>query len=283
MTSRLSAIIFATLLVCQSAYAADSEELLPADTIETMTTELQDELKTLPPATNELSRQIDSVLGSVTPTLQFASDALKKQEFSTVVDSLGLAKGTLSVALGKLPDVSVVADKDLASSLEGKGLEKFDVENVRALMDNMAITEKAALPEMAGLLDRVNQSGMDLAELNHSLERIGSSAENVTRNISFDFSNLANFSQSLQSIINNPGNIDAISREIGIAVASLGGNLKQAASAVAYGIAAGVDVNLEAAAQGAGYGSFAAAVDAYNAANGTSYSVDQAKSALGAN
>ena len=50
---------------------------------------------------------------------------------------------------------------------------------------------------------------------------------------------------------------------------------------IAAASAAGVTVDLEAVAAGAGYDSFAAAVDAYNAAHGTSYTVDQAREALG--
>ena len=42
-----------------------------------------------------------------------------------------------------------------------------------------------------------------------------------------------------------------------------------------------MSVDLEAVAQGAGYDSFAAAVAAYNEQYGTSYTVDQAREALG--
>ena len=62
---------------------------------------------------------------------------------------------------------------------------------------------------------------------------------------------------------------------------SLGASLQDAADTIAAASAAGVSVDLEAAAAGLGYGSFADAVAAYNAANGTSYTVDQAKEALG--
>ena len=57
--------------------------------------------------------------------------------------------------------------------------------------------------------------------------------------------------------------------------------LQEVADTVAAASAAGVSVDLEAVAQGAGYDSFAAAVAAYNEQYGTSYTVDQAKEALG--
>ena len=63
--------------------------------------------------------------------------------------------------------------------------------------------------------------------------------------------------------------------------AALGADLAEAAEVIAAASSAGVVVDLEAAAQGAGFDSFASAVAAYNAQYGTSYSVDEAKAALG--
>jgi len=57
--------------------------------------------------------------------------------------------------------------------------------------------------------------------------------------------------------------------------------LQEVADTVAAASAAGVSVDLEAVAQGAGFDSFAAAVAAYNEQYGTSYTVDQAREALG--
>jgi len=84
-------------------------------------------------------------------------------------------------------------------------------------------------------------------------------------------------------------NVDAInalasgasSFDVAAMADSLGASLQDAADTIAAASAAGVSVDLEAAAAGLGYGSFADAVAAYNAANGTSYTVDQAKEALG--
>lgn len=269
------------ICITQPAYSAEDVDLIPPDSIDKMISEMKVELEALPPATTELSRQIDGVVENVLSTMEFASNALKKGNLSIVVDSLGLAKGSLNVAITKLPNVAVRPNEKLMSELEGKGLTKIDVENVKALMMNMADVELSALPEMSGLIDRVQKSGMNIANLNASLEKIGSSTENVVRQIRLDTSNFTNFARSLQSIINNPSLIGNFSREIGRAVANLGGSLQQAADAIAYSIAAGVNVNFESAAQGYGFDSFASAVDAYNAAHGTNYTVQSAKEALG--
>ena len=84
-------------------------------------------------------------------------------------------------------------------------------------------------------------------------------------------------------------NVDAInalasgtsSFDVGAMAQSIGASLQDAADTIAAASAVGVSVDLEAAAAGLGYGSFAEAVAAYNAANGTSYTEDQARDALG--
>ena len=63
--------------------------------------------------------------------------------------------------------------------------------------------------------------------------------------------------------------------------AAIGASLDEAVEVIAAAGAAGVSVDLEAAAAGLGYDSFASAVDAYNAANGTNYTAAQAREALG--
>ena len=62
---------------------------------------------------------------------------------------------------------------------------------------------------------------------------------------------------------------------------SLGTSLQQVADTIAEAAAIGIGTNLEQAAAGLGYGSFADAVAAYNAQYGTNYTVDEAKEALG--
>ena len=61
----------------------------------------------------------------------------------------------------------------------------------------------------------------------------------------------------------------------------LGTDLQQVADTIAQAATVGVSTDLEAAAQGLGYGSFADAVAAYNAQYGTSYTTEEAAAALG--
>ncbi len=83
-------------------------------------------------------------------------------------------------------------------------------------------------------------------------------------------------------------NVDAInalasgtsSFEVASVAQSLGATLQDVADTIAAASAQGIAVDLEAAAAGLGYGSFADAVAAYNAQHGTSYTPAQAEQAL---
>ena len=63
--------------------------------------------------------------------------------------------------------------------------------------------------------------------------------------------------------------------------ASLGTDLQTVADSIAQAATVGIATDLEAAAKGLGYDSFADAVAAYNAQHGTNYTVEEAREALG--
>ena len=77
-------------------------------------------------------------------------------------------------------------------------------------------------------------------------------------------------------LIDQVGSFDAAS-----IATELGADLQEVADTISQAAAVGVSTDLESAAQGLGYGSFADAVAAYNEQYGTNYSVDEAKEALG--
>ena len=77
-------------------------------------------------------------------------------------------------------------------------------------------------------------------------------------------------------LIEQVGSLDAAS-----IAKDLGTDLQTVADSIAQAATVGVSTDLEAAAQGLGYSSFADAVAAYNAQYGTSYTVESAKEALG--
>ena len=77
-------------------------------------------------------------------------------------------------------------------------------------------------------------------------------------------------------LINELGSFDAAS-----VAQELGTSLQTVADSIAQAATVGISTDLEAAAQGLGYSSFADAVAAYNAEHGTSYTEESAKEALG--
>ena len=77
-------------------------------------------------------------------------------------------------------------------------------------------------------------------------------------------------------LINQLGSFDAAS-----VAQELGTSLQTVADSIAQAATVGISTDLEAAAQGLGYSSFADAVAAYNAEHGTSYTEESAKEALG--
>jgi hypothetical protein len=77
-------------------------------------------------------------------------------------------------------------------------------------------------------------------------------------------------------LISEMGSFDAAS-----IAAELGADLQTVADSIAEAAAAGISTDLEAAAAGLGYSSFADAVAAYNEQYGTSYTAEEAAAALG--
>jgi len=77
-------------------------------------------------------------------------------------------------------------------------------------------------------------------------------------------------------LIDQVGSFDAAS-----IAASLGQDLQTVADSIALAASVGVSTDLEAAAQGLGYASFADAVAAYNAQYGTNYTAEEAAANLG--
>ena len=69
--------------------------------------------------------------------------------------------------------------------------------------------------------------------------------------------------------------------DAGQIAAAASSSMQEVADTLRAAITSGVSVDLEATAQGLGYGSFAEAVDAYNAENGTNYTEQEARESLG--
>ena len=87
--------------------------------------------------------------------------------------------------------------------------------------------------------------------------------------------------QANVDIINALQSGELSSFDAGQIAAATSTSLQEVADTITAATNAGVSVDLEATAQGMGYGSFADAVAAYNAEHGTNYTTEEAKAALG--
>ena len=88
--------------------------------------------------------------------------------------------------------------------------------------------------------------------------------------------------QANVDIINALQSGELSSFDAGQIAAAASSSMQEVADTLTAAISAGVSVDLEATANGLGYGSFADAVNAYNAEYGTSYTEQEARDALGA-
>ena len=112
--------------------------------------------------------------------------------------------------------------------------------------------------------------------------------DDITREISKSSQEINNTTESLNSISSELSiateSLNSVSSELGYAagqyLASIGGDLQTLAETIATAIHSGITTDLNAMSQGMGYSSFAAAVVAYNAQYGTSYTTQQAIDAL---
>ncbi len=140
----------------------------------------------------------------------------------------------------------------------------------------------------------LSTNGIDLDQLMENTDKISlgkiDELTSILRDSTVRFDNLSSTLTSITKGINEDIKFQDLSDatrdlsfKVGELVASLNLDLQTVATNVSQAIQSGVSVNLEAMAQGMGFDSFAAAVAAYNAQYGTSFSVQQAKDALAGN
>ena len=229
-------------------------------------------------------------------------------------NSLDLA--SINFQMESVDNMKRWARKDWANAWRTPIPEKID-DTSKGIMIDLSEEDVESIKAQLSIDHYKDLLNLDMAkELNESVKDIQSSIDTSTFSFSYGLDNYAQFLGEYMNLdIKNyadltalanatynadwsveeyasayQGNVDIInslqsgaidSFDAGAIAAGVGASLNDAAEAIAAAGAAGVSVDLEAAAAGAGFGSFADAVAAYNAANGTSYTVDQAKEALG--
>lgn len=164
-----------------------------------------------------------------------------------------------------------------------KDLDKLSNKNNVMSKININIIDELKLEPLSLIKQLEKMPELDLVSLSSSINKTSSS---ILKNTNIVSDNLNEVTSSASSAISEAASqvesaTTTLSRAAGAAMAAASYSLDQAATEIANTISAGVSVDLDAAAQGLGHDSFAAAVEAYNEQYGTSYTVDSAKEALG--
>ena len=164
-----------------------------------------------------------------------------------------------------------------------KDLDKLSNKNNIMSKININIIDELKLEPLSLIKQLEKMPELDLVSLSSSINKTSSS---ILKNTDIVADNLNEVTSSASSAISEAASqvesaTTTLSRAAGEAMAAASYSLDQAATEIANTISAGVSVDLDAAAQGLGHDSFAAAVEAYNEQYGTSYTVDSAKEALG--
>ena len=164
-----------------------------------------------------------------------------------------------------------------------KDLDKLSNKNNIISKININIIDELKLEPLSLIQQLEKMPELDLVSLSSSINKTSSS---LLKNTDIVADNLNEVTSSASSAISEAASqvesaTTTLSRAAGAAMAAASYSLDQAATEIANTISAGVSVDLDAAAQGLGHDSFAAAVEAYNEQYGTSYTVDSAKEALG--
>ena len=164
-----------------------------------------------------------------------------------------------------------------------KDLDKLSNKNNIMSKININIIDELKLEPLSLIKQLEKMPELDLVSLSSSINKTSSS---ILKNTDIVSDNLNEVTSSASSAISEAASqvesaTTTLSRAAGAAMAAASYSLDQAATEIANTISAGVSVDLDAAAQGLGHDSFAAAVEAYNEQYGTSYTVDSAKEALG--
>ena len=164
-----------------------------------------------------------------------------------------------------------------------KDLDKLSNKNNIMSKININIINELKLEPLSLIKQLEKMPELDLVSLSSSINKTSSS---ILKNTNIVSDNINEVTSSASSAISEAASqvesaTTTLSRAAGAAMAAASYSLDQAATEIANTISAGVSVDLDAAAQGLGHDSFAAAVEAYNEQYGTSYTVDSAKEALG--
>jgi hypothetical protein len=297
------AILFPAVLVASLLGSVPTQAQAPAadfsdvrDYIDKSIETMQEDLKNLPATTDASLLGVDQAVPAMVQSLEFSRAALAAGKVEAAMDALGVNIGIAEAVLDKLPAKEVPAARTPAEAAATIDLEEVndltpqDIENIKSVVTRMAKAEVVEIENVDAVFDRLGANGLNITELTDALSTIDLNQFDVVAAINHTSDALSSMDKlvgNLESIVGNAqwaGNIAGQLQNAGLDLNDLSrqlDSLQGAAEAIASAISEGIDVDLEAAAKGLGFDSFSDAVDAYNEAHGTNFSVQEAKEALG--
>lgn len=230
---------------------------------------------------NQFKDKAGNLIQLSNENIQDLKAQLARNEFQNIID---------------LKDIDIARDlnenlDDIAKSVQensGFDLDKWLNQDFSITLDNY--TKIAAESIISELGNSINQETVNAIRQNANFENL-TKLVNLEYGTNMSAEDYANYWQSSTvegstsnwaditagvDLINQVGSFEAAS-----IAKDLGTDLQTVADSIALAASVGVSTDLEAAAQGLGYDSFAAAVSAYNEQYGTNYSVEEAKESLG--
>lgn len=230
---------------------------------------------------NQFKDKAGNLIQLSNENIQDLKAQLARNEFQNIID---------------LKDIDIARDlnenlDDIAKSIQensGFDLDKWLNQDFSITLDNY--TKIAAESIISELGNSINQETVNAIRQNANFENL-TNLVNLEYGTNMSAEDYANYWQSSTvegstsnwaditagvDLINQVGSFEAAS-----IAKNLGTDLQTVADSIALAASVGVSTDLEAAAQGLGYDSFAAAVSAYNEQYGTNYSVEEAKESLG--
>jgi hypothetical protein len=228
-------------------------------------------------------------------------------------NSLDLA--SINFQMESVDEMKLWVRKDWANAWKTPIPEKID-DTSKGIMIDLSVEDVESIKAQLSIDHYKDLLNLDMAkELNDNVNDIQSSINTSTFSFSYGLDDYAQFLGDVMNLdIKNYADLTALANatyganwsveeyasvyqfevdainalasgassfDVAAMAQSVGASLQETADTIAAASAAGISVDLEAAASGAGFDSFADAVAAYNAEHGTSYTVDQAREALG--
>ena len=203
-----------------------------------------------------------------------------KNLYSKIVNDAGIEISLSSSDIDSLKaQLAIQNFKEIENLEDFKDVMKDEVDNFQEIAKELDINSETF--EFSFTLDDFAKSLGDIYNLDISNYSDLTDLANAQHGANWSVEEYASAYQANVDIVNALQSGELSSFDAGQIAAATSTSLQDVADTITIAANAGVSVDLEATAQGLGYGSFADAVAAYNAEHGTNYSTEEAKAALG--